>query len=81
MRCRPDTILIWDDVARSYTFCCVHLEAIHVRPVVTGYDCGPDLFHDPHQGYSRSELRLNQKGIYTAQLTINFIVSFKISYD
>ena len=70
---------IWDDVARVYTFWCVHLEPI--RSVVTGYDCGPDVLHDPHQGYPRFELRLDPKGIYTARMTIDFLVSFKISYD
>ena len=70
---------IWYDVTRAYTFWCVHLEPI--RSVVTGYDCGPDVFQFPHQGYPRFELRLDPKGIYTVRLTIDFIVSFKISYD
>ena len=70
---------IWDDVTRAYTFWCVHLEPI--RSVVTRYDCGQDVFQFPRQGYPRFELRLDLKGIYTARLTFDFNVSFKISYD
>ena len=66
-------------MACVYTFGCIHLESI--RSVLTGYDCGPDVFHDPHQGYSRLELRLDPKGIYIARLTIDFDVSFNISFD
>ena len=78
MRPSRSMFLIWDDVARTYTFWCVHLELI--CSVVTGYDCGPDGFHDPHQGYPRFELRLDPKGIYTARLTIDCIMYFKM-YD
>ena len=66
MRCRPDTIItievpIWDYVACTYTFWCIYLEQI--RSVVTGYDCGPDVLHDPQQGYPRFELWLDMKVI------------------
>ena len=40
---------IWDDVAHTYRFWCVHLELTH--SVVTGYDCGQDVFHNHNQGY------------------------------
>ena len=49
----------------------------NIRSVVTGYDCGLDVSYDPHQGYQRFELRLEPKGICTARLTIDFIVSFR----
>ena len=35
-------------MASAYTFLCVHLQP--KRSVVTGYECGPDVFHDHDQG-------------------------------
>ena len=48
--------------------------------MMTGYDCGPDVFHKNDQEESRIELRLDPKGKHAALLTIDCIVSFNIFY-